>query len=200
MQIVNHGALPPGTRDFTGIFTPLIDVEDVRAKVAELRTAKAKADRILKHAVELNDGRADLNALSRTAHRLGTELAAAAEEELEKGEALSAAQENERKRVRFVQIRKELQEQRAKVLEHYREAALALGRYYALGNEATQLANALADRLGNGSVFYPPHLRETLTEAAQDPNPLPVLRDSGLGEIQTSFRRHIAIVPLKEKP
>jgi len=208
MQIIVHGDLPEGVRDH-GVFAAPADAAAeahsrllaARNKVAELRTAKATADRTLKCAVQKDDGRVDLNALSRTVHRLAKELAGA-EEELEKAEAVRAAWAREHQRMRFAAIQGALREARQQFAEHYREAALALGHYYALGTEARELANSLADRLGNGGIYYSPDLKNVLAEASEDPNPLPALREAGYGELQTfqSWRRHCAIVPIvKEK-
>lgn len=102
---------------------------------------------------------------------------------------------------RLAQLEQELPALRAKIAELYREAALALGAYYRAGQEAGELANKLASRLGDGSVYYGPELRRVLEDAKVDPNPLPALKDAGYRETVTfhSWRRRLDVVPLEEE-
>jgi hypothetical protein len=193
--------LGPGDHDYTGIFTATSTDADAKLAAAQtavtrLRGAKAEADAELKQALDARDGR-DLNAPARTVRQLEREVANA-ELELEEAEAIVTAWEREGKRQRFAAITEDLRATREKFAAHYREAALALGRWYMLGTEVSELAASLADRIGNGAVYHPPELKDVMAAANTDPNPLPALRDSGLREIQTvaSFRRHISIVPL----
>jgi len=177
-----------------------ITLHAARARVAELSAAKSSLERALNLAVALNDGHTDLNELNRAAHRLANDLAAA-EDVLREATEREVAAETQRNRARFAEVTTELRAARAKFAEHYREAALALGRWYSLGEEAGKLATALANPLGNGGFYYPPDLKNVLAEASEDPNPLPAMKDGGYSELQTaaSWRRHAVIVPLKEK-
>lgn len=200
MEIRNHGTtLPNGIRaphNILGV-SPQLTVEQARAAVEFLRADKSKADGKLKTAVAANNGQADLNALSSMARKLATELAKA-EVELEKAEAYAAAAAREQQRKRFSEIGGELRKAREQVAEHYREASLALGRWYLLCAEARALATTLADRLGNCGVYYNADLKTALAEPELDPNPFPALKDAGYGALMVAFRTQIPLFPLKK--
>jgi len=199
METRNHGVeLPNGIRDPYNVLglAPQITPEQARAAVEFARRDKAKADTQLASAVAANDGKADLNALSRTAREVATELAEA-EKRLEVAEAYAAAAVREQQRTRLADIGGELRKAREQFAEHYREAALALGRWYLLGSEARRLTTSLADRV-NDTVYFPPHLKEVLAEADADINPLPALKDAGYGVMMLGFRTQLTLFPMKE--
>jgi HPt (histidine-containing phosphotransfer) domain-containing protein len=204
MEVRNHGVTLPGVRDPYNVLRlgenrRPVTPDLARAMVSDLKAKHERASQALKSAVARNDGKVDLNELAKEAHKVAGELATA-EEQLETAEAVEAAGKREKQRQRFSAVAKELQDARKAVVEHYRAAALALGRFYILGSEARELAGALADRPGNGIVYHPPALKEVLTVADENPNPLPALHEVGLREIQcaASWRRHIPLVPMKE--
>jgi hypothetical protein len=186
--------------DFTKPAPAPLTADVARARVAQLVTDKAKTDAALKRAVAANDGQVDLNELSRKAHRLANDLTAA-EEELASAEAVELATATQRKKERFAEVAKELLTAREQFGDLYKAASLSLGRWYALRQEARELANEVANKMGNGTTYYAPHIQEVLADASAPPNPLPALRDSGLQEIQVALHERTIsqLVPLQEK-
>ena len=206
IEVRNHSAaIPPGIRDPYGVLGANAQqalnadakAEVAQANVKRLAQAKANADRELKQAVERNDGKANLNALSRNVHRLARELFEA-EEELTKATCVADAWGAERQRVRLDALAKELPELRAKFADAYRAAALLLGRYYELGREARELSQG-PERLGPGTIARPPH--PALTEADKNPDPLPALKNAGYRSVVASpdWRSQLFLEPLTKE-
>jgi len=207
--IRNHATtLPNGIRDPYNLLgansgratNATAKAEALRAKAVALGKKLSDVKRTFRRAVAQNDGSCDLNTMGQSVHRLANELSTA-EEELKEAQALADAWEAERSRVRFDAIAKEL----AAVLEDFKQkylaAALALAEFYALGDEARELATHLCDKIANGARYYNPDIKALLGQADLDPNPLPALKDAGYGETSNflSFRRHCPLVPLKKE-
>jgi hypothetical protein len=205
MATTIHGGLPQGIRDKGGVFgapndAPSARLQQARAKGAELKRNHAEAQSTLRLAVEDEGGTYDFQALKSNVHRLARELAEA-EEQAENWESVCAQVDKADRARQFDEKLLQAREARAKFAELYCDTCLALGRWYRLGAEIRELVNALADRLPNGTIYHPPHLKNALQELNEDPNPLPALKDGGYSEITTtaSWRRHVAAVPLVAK-
>lgn len=200
-----HGALPEGVRDHHGVFgeaaetSPQARLLTAQARVAELKQQHTEARRTFHAACHDEDDSRDLQALKSNVSRLARELAEA-EEELAQWESVVEQSTKADSSRQFDEKVKQGREARLKFAEHFRGACVELGNWYALGSEINQLANSLADRLPNGTVYYVPELKNVLEEFAEDPNPLPTLQDAGYGELQTfvSWRRHLVVVPLSK--
>ena len=187
---------------------PAITLDAVRSRLAaaqekltSLAQRKAQADARLKKAVAANDGRADLNALARDVKMLARQQADA-EAEAKQAEETVADLELVAKHERLAAMPSELRAAREQFAEAYRAAAVALGRWYALGAQTRELVSAMPMKFEQGLRYYTPELKDLLAEADGTPDPLPALKAAGFREFSTfqSWRQHCAIVPLvKEK-
>jgi len=200
-----HGGVPKHIRDHHGVFTekqgdsPQTKLLAAKTRVFQLKELHAQAQRTFREAIE-DDQPHDLQALKSDVHRLARELETATGQQRQWEDVCAQIAKADRSR-QFDEKLIQAREARAKFAEAYREACLALGQWYSLGADIRELVNQLSDRLPSGGVYRPPDLTEALAELDADPNPLPALKDGGLGEITThaSWRRHVVVVPLKEK-
>jgi hypothetical protein len=204
-----HGGLPPNVRDRDNVFgskqdqTPQGKLLAARAKVKNLEHDHAEAQTTLRAAIDDDNNHYDFVALKANVHNFARQLEEA-EAEASQWESVVSQVDKQNRRVRFDEALKEARQVRQKFEELYRDCSLQLGRWYRLGSEVHELANALADRMPTGHVYYTPELKNALAELDENPDPLHPLLDNGYSELQTSqsWRRHCAIVPLtkKEKP
>lgn len=106
-----------------------------------------------------------------------------------------------RDHARFPEAVREARAVREQFAAHFREAALLLGRWYRLVEECDRISSAVASKLPDGSLYYTPEIRAVLLELGEDPNPLPVLKDAGYREVETSrsWRRAAPLVALEAK-
>lgn len=200
-----HGSLPEGIRDHHNVFgekpddTPQSRLMRSRAEVARLTREHAEARSTFAAAVE-DDGQHDLQAMKSNVARLARELDAATTQQSQ-WEAVCAQEDRSNRATQFEEKLKEAREARRKFAELFRDACLALGRWYALGSEIHELSNSVSDRLPTGAVYYRPEVKNALAELGENPDPLPALREAGYDDFSTfqSWRRSCAVVPLKKK-
>ncbi len=204
-----HGGLPEGIRDRNGVFAETKSAEasarerlqQARTKVAELKRAHAQAIGVLREGTDANDGSADLNLAAGQVRDYARQLERV-EAELEQWESVNAQIEKADRERRFHEVVAQAQRAREKLKEHYRDAALALGEWYGLGEEARQLASVLCDHLPQGTIYYPPELKRALAALETNPDPRLELLEQ-YKEISTfqSWKRQMPLIPLiaKEK-
>lgn len=206
MTTTFHGSVPDGVRDHHGVLgnnqsaTPQARLAEAQMKVAQLERQHKAARAKLRAACDDDEGQHDLKALKANVASLARDLAMAegeAEQWSNVCEQTAKADQSRQVETKLAEARRA----REQFAAFFTSACLALGRWYSLGSEISNLVNALADRLPTGTVYYKPELKNVLAELGEDPNPLPALREDGYKELSTtaSWRRQCPVVPLKEK-